>query len=87
MIKLKEGQRVVDIKGNVYLTETNDILEEKLTVADVKKELKDLGLTLTKSEDDEFVVNFAKGKEDTAYYTSDLEDALSTGKAMAKKGE
>ena len=84
-IHLKEGQEVEDINGNVYIVEKNDLLEASLTMGSVKKELQALGITLTKSEDDEFVVNFSKGKEATAYYTDDLEDALMTGKSMAKE--
>ena len=56
---------------------------EKLTIANVKKELDGLGISIEKN-DDEFIVNFKGGKEATAYYTNDLEDALGTGKAMVK---
>jgi hypothetical protein len=35
-------------------------------------------------QDGEFRVNFAHGHESTAYYTTDIEDALATGYAMAK---
>jgi len=30
MIKLKEGQKILDEQGNVYLTEKNDLIESKL---------------------------------------------------------
>lgn len=43
------------------------------------------GVTLT-VRDGEYRVNFVGGKEDSAYYTTDLNDALSTGRAMAARG-
>ena len=45
------------------------------------------GMVLTK-KDDEYRVNFREGgSEATAYYTTDLEDALATGEAMADQRE
>lgn len=47
------------------------------------------GMVLTKNCD-EFRVNFKGGKESTAYYTNDLEDAVMTAKSMwtsIQKGE
>jgi hypothetical protein len=41
------------------------------------------GMTLTRTEYDEFKVNFRGGREATAYYTSDLDDAFATGIDMA----
>lgn len=36
------------------------------------------------AEYDEYRVNFIKGKEATAYYTTDIEDAIDTGLTMGK---
>jgi hypothetical protein len=54
----------------------------KLTIANVRKELRVLGIVLTRT-DCEFRVNYARGSEATAYYTNDLDDAFGTGKLMA----
>lgn len=52
----------------------------------IKKQLKDIGINLVFNEEyEEYQVNFIDGKEATAYYTSDLEDALATGIDMAKR--
>lgn len=48
-----------------------------------------LGMTITRTEHDEYRVNFRNGNEDTAYYTDDLRDAIGTANAMynsRKKG-
>lgn len=54
----------------------------KFTIAFAKSVLSPLGMSLRK-RDNEFRVNFRDGAEATAYYTDDLDDALSTGRAMA----
>lgn len=47
--------------------------------------LKALGISLSHDHDaDEYRVNYRNGKEATAYYTNDLEDAVGTGRAMAQ---
>jgi len=52
----------------------------------IKKELGLLGIVITYNKDDnEYTVNYKGGKEKTAYYTDDLEDAYGTGKLMAAK--
>lgn len=53
--------------------------------ADAKATLRELGLVLKKTDYGEWRVNFKGGPEKTAYYTSDLADAVGTGRAMAKK--
>jgi len=58
--------------------------KKTLTLEQAKNELKDHDIIITK-KDDEYRVNFRGGKEDTAYYTSDLGDAVGTGKQMSKK--
>ncbi len=56
---------------------------QQLKVA--KQKLKELGITVNyNSEWEEYRVNFINGKESTASYTNDIEDALNTGIAMAK---
>jgi hypothetical protein len=41
-----------------------------------------LHVEIKETEYDEFRVNFVAGREATAYYTSDLEDAIGTAKLM-----
>lgn len=53
----------------------------KMTLEQVREELGRVGVTIRK-RDGEYRVNFRGGKEATAYYTTDLEDALQTGLAM-----
>jgi hypothetical protein len=42
------------------------------------------GCTLRKN-DGEYRVNFSYGREETAYYTNDIEDAVATSVIMAKR--
>lgn len=56
-----------------------------MTLREAQALLRDLGITL-KREDDEYVVNFHRGREENAYYTTDLEDAVNTGIHMAHHG-
>jgi hypothetical protein len=58
--------------------------KKELTIQQVKNELSQLGVALKKNEN-EYRVNFKGGKEETAYYTDDLNDALETGKEMSKE--
>jgi hypothetical protein len=61
---------------------------ESKDLAKAKKELAPLGLEVTfDKETEEYRVNFKGGKEGTAYYTNDVDDAIGTGKAMAKEGD
>lgn len=51
----------------------------------IRTQLRAVGVRFKYLHDtDEFRVNFVGGLEATAYYTDDIEDALSTGLAMAK---
>lgn len=54
----------------------------KLTIATVREQLGNVGITLRK-RDGEFRVNVAGYTENSAYYTNDLEDARDTGLEMA----
>jgi succinate dehydrogenase/fumarate reductase flavoprotein subunit len=57
----------------------------KLTFKEVKEQLAEIGVSLRREvETNEYRVNLLTGYECTAYYATDLEDALATGKAMAK---
>ncbi len=56
-----------------------------MTLGLAKIKLRQVGMTLTR-KDGEYRVNIAGGKEATAYYTDDIEDALNTGLAIAKHG-
>jgi hypothetical protein len=60
---------------------------KRLTQAFVKKELQAVGCTFRKTDWEEFRVNVAGGEEATAYYTTCLDDALTTGKHMAAFAE
>lgn len=58
-------------------------MPDKLTYHDAQHELRKLGLILIR-KDGEYKVNFRGGKEGTAYFTNELDDALATGKKMAE---
>lgn len=47
----------------------------------VQASVRAMGLTVRKREG-EFRVNYANGREETAYYTNDAEDAVNTARAM-----
>jgi len=52
---------------------------------EVEKELRELGITLTHlSNTGEYRVNYKHGREATAYYTDDLQDAALTGFALSQ---
>ena len=57
---------------------------ERLTLAMVRAELRAVGVAITKTEWDEYRVNFRGGNEATAYYTPSLMDAHETGLAMMR---
>lgn len=58
------------------------------TLSGVRKTLGALGITIRHSVDlDEYCVNYKGGSEATAYYTSDLGDALKAGVAMSRPGK
>lgn len=53
------------------------------TFKQAREIIRGLGLTVTK-RDGEFRVNYPNGKEETAYYTTDAEDAINTARAMSE---
>jgi hypothetical protein len=53
-----------------------------LTLKAAQHALRETGIAI-RHRDGEWRVNFRPGGESTAYYTSDLEDAVMTGMAMA----
>lgn len=55
-----------------------------MTQTEMIKRINDLGLT-ARVKDGEIRVNFKNGKEETAYYTTDRQDAVDTAAAMAGK--
>jgi hypothetical protein len=58
------------------------------TLRSLRTELQPLGIEASYNRDtEEFRINFRGGKEATAYYTNDVDDALGTGRAMAKEGQ
>jgi hypothetical protein len=52
------------------------------TFKEVKAETKAVGMSVRKTPDGEFRVNFPNGAESTAYYTADAQDAINTARAM-----
>ncbi len=54
---------------------------------DAIKILSALGIALKKTEYGEYRVNYKGGREASAYYTTDLNDAVGTGKNMAQHPE
>jgi hypothetical protein len=54
------------------------------TIAQAKATLNFHGMVLRKT-DGEYRVNFRGGKEATAYYTTDIDDAVATGIKMMEK--
>jgi glutamine amidotransferase PdxT len=56
-----------------------------LTIKQARAELKLLDITIKRNKFGEYRVNFVGGREETAYYTNDLHDAVATGKAMAEQ--
>lgn len=58
---------------------------KRRTLASARAELRAARMTLTK-RDGEYRVNFTNGDEATAYYTSDIDDAVETGFQMNARG-
>src|SRR5262245_62318389 len=58
-----------------------------MTLQEAKSIARHLGLTVRQVRSGDYRVNFRDGNETTAYYTNDLEDAVSTAVAMARKRE
>ena len=55
-----------------------------MTISKARSIARNLGLTIKKTDYDEFRVNYRGSSEDTAYYTDDLEDATDTMVAMGE---
>jgi hypothetical protein len=53
-------------------------MEFIMTLSQAKKLARRQGCTIKKDDYDEYRVNFSGGREATAYYTDDLEDAVNT---------
>src|SRR5262245_42899351 len=58
-----------------------------MTLQEAKSIARHLGLTLRQVRSGDYRVNFRDGNETTAYFTSDLEDAVNTAVEMARKRE
>jgi hypothetical protein len=56
-----------------------------MTVGKAKSIARHLGLTLRELCSGNYRVNFRDGNETTAYYTDNLEDAVNTAVAMARR--
>lgn len=56
-----------------------------MTLQEAKSIARHLGFTLRKVRSGDYRVSFRDGNGTTAYYTDDLEDAVSTAVDMARK--
>ena len=56
-----------------------------MTLKKAKSIARRLGFTLREVRSGDYRVNFRDGNETTAYYTDNLEDAVNTAVAMARK--
>lgn len=54
-----------------------------MTQHDMMQRIRDLGMTVS-VKDGEIRVNYKGGKEETAYYTNDRDDAVVTAQSMAR---
>lgn len=62
-------------------TQKSELLA-RLTLQDAREYVRHLGMSLVKTEYDEFRVRFVGDPKGNGYFTSDLEDAVRTAKAM-----
>jgi hypothetical protein len=62
-------------------------ISQNQTLQEAKSIARHLDLTLRKVRSGDYRVNFRDGNETTAYYTTDLEDAVNTAVEMARKRE
>ena len=60
-------------------------MDSAMTLQEAKSIARHLGLTLRKVRSGDYRVNFRDGNETTAYYTDDLEDAVSAAVEKARK--
>lgn len=60
-----------------------EIAKKAVTLKEAIKLMSAKNMTL-KKVDGEYIVNFKGGKEATAYYTDDLDDAVATGIHMSE---
>jgi hypothetical protein len=67
------------------LTLPDDDFHEAMTLQQAKSIARHLGLTLRMVHSGDYRVNFRDGKETTAYYTDNLEDAVKTAIEMARR--
>ena len=87
----KAGGRVLDfgaLRTKAQIQRQIDQLRRamKPTLTDVRAQLRTVGVSISHRSDwNEYRVNYRGGREATAYYTDDLEDALGTGKLMAEQ--
>ena len=58
-----------------------------MTLQEAKSIARHLGLTLRQVRSGAYRVNFRDGNETTAYYTDNLEDAVTTAVEMVRKRE
>jgi hypothetical protein len=59
-------------------------IQKAMTLQEAKSIARYLGLTLRQVRSGDYRVNFRDGSETTAYYTDNLEDAVTTAVEMAR---
>lgn len=87
--KINELRNVYNVQFNNDVvstpdTELYDAIESCMSLLAARERLKRCGCTITKT-DGEYRVNVKGGMEATAYYTNDIDDAVSTAERMAIK--
>lgn len=63
----------------------SSVKADRITLKHAQSQLRAIGISLSKNEYGEYRVNFKGGREETAYYTDDLYDAVSTGHHMLRR--
>ena len=56
-----------------------------MTLREAQAHVRKLGMVIKTTQYNEYRVNYKKGKEATAYYAADLDDAVATAEDMAKR--
>lgn len=76
---------VVSALMTAQQAETHNEEEPVMTIKEAQMELREHGMTLRKDPfGGQYRVNFKGGKEATAYYTDDRDDAVLSGISMAR---
>jgi hypothetical protein len=60
---------------------------KSMKITDPKKQLKEVGVTLKRNEYDGFEVRLSGAPKSQIYFTTDLQDAVDTGYAIAQEAK